>query len=703
MTQGDACYSGVIKAFFEDKGFGFIQCPELEQHGDVFVHHKQFSGLAVGDRVSFKVRFKNGKPQAEEVKEFSQSSFTAARLSTGSEKPGTGDRGMAMRTAPADMGVPDRINSGGETEDEGMHRGVIKAIFEDKGFGFIQCPVLEGKYGDVFVHHGQLKGFFVGDRVAFNVRFKNGKPQADEVKQPSPSASNWLSPSTGQPAAKVERERLVPVDYMQASRELEFEHRPQEADSGSGETFHEGVVKSFNSAKGFGFIRCQETFSMFNCDVFLHKDQLGSFQAGDAIRFSCQVNDRGQPQAIEVRGPGPSASTPGGVEPLTGADLAYEAWRESGRGTDPDSTSQSLLAALLGGVKPATSWLAEEPPAQVAAMSSDERRRPRAGSGSLDEPSSVLRNLLGPSASFLDSSKPGSTVAIPASPQLRAREDSIDVDDFLECEQDGEPGGDEEDEDEAEEPEVELEEGQYRGVVISINASKGFGFIRCPRTFEIHSQDIFVDKKFLAELQVGEGVVFKVHMNARGQPQAIEVRSCSKPTASSSSRAPKEVDRSNRSRGVVKQFSADRGFGFIRSAEVAQRYGTDVFVHQKQMKQFVVGDRVTFVVKVGKSGKPQASKIEADEALDEEDSVPMGKEAPTHEGTIKKVDKEKKFGFIYCEALFDSHGCDIFVHSKHLEGPGLVIGDRVRFSFKESRNGRLMATFVEPMPSEDEE
>lgn len=63
----------------------------------------------------------------------------------------------------------------------------------------------------------------------------------------------------------------------------------------------EGVVKSFNEQKGFGFIECPETFAAYNRDVFLHHKQIAgmghSIREGDHVRFEVTINDRGHPQA----------------------------------------------------------------------------------------------------------------------------------------------------------------------------------------------------------------------------------------------------------------------------------------------------------------------------------------------------------------------------------------------------------------------
>lgn len=63
---------------------------------------------------------------------------------------------------------------------------------------------------------------------------------------------------------------------------------------------HEGKVKSYNKEKGFGFIECATTFSTFQRDVFLHKQQAEGLEVGDAVSFEVAMNAQGNPQARNV-------------------------------------------------------------------------------------------------------------------------------------------------------------------------------------------------------------------------------------------------------------------------------------------------------------------------------------------------------------------------------------------------------------------
>lgn len=70
---------------------------------------------------------------------------------------------------------------------------------------------------------------------------------------------------------------------------------------GGSEPLFAGAIKSYNPASGFGFIDCAATFAKFHRDVFLHHSQIGDCELGQQISFEVALNDRGQPQARDVR------------------------------------------------------------------------------------------------------------------------------------------------------------------------------------------------------------------------------------------------------------------------------------------------------------------------------------------------------------------------------------------------------------------
>merc|ERR1719401_2180264 len=62
---------GVIKAFYPEKGYGFIACPDATAQGlsgDVYMHGAQNSnGFEVGTQIKFTLYLFNGRPQARDI------------------------------------------------------------------------------------------------------------------------------------------------------------------------------------------------------------------------------------------------------------------------------------------------------------------------------------------------------------------------------------------------------------------------------------------------------------------------------------------------------------------------------------------------------------------------------------------------------------------------------------------------------------
>merc|ERR1719188_2196602 len=62
-------YTGVIKSFNKEKGFGFIECSEQYQRykRDVFLHKVHIGDMGIGQEVTFHCEEKHGMPQAKNV------------------------------------------------------------------------------------------------------------------------------------------------------------------------------------------------------------------------------------------------------------------------------------------------------------------------------------------------------------------------------------------------------------------------------------------------------------------------------------------------------------------------------------------------------------------------------------------------------------------------------------------------------------
>lgn len=121
----------------------------------------------------------------------------------------------------------------GASIDEKTYSGTIKSLNRGSGFGFISCDETYAIFHrDIFLHINDMVDFNAGDIVQFNIDMVGGNPQARNVRPLRRKPGNTEDP--------------LGVRYK-------------------------GTIKSMNMEKGFGFISCPET----NCDVFLHKNQLG--------------------------------------------------------------------------------------------------------------------------------------------------------------------------------------------------------------------------------------------------------------------------------------------------------------------------------------------------------------------------------------------------------------------------------------------
>lgn len=62
--------------------------------------------------------------------------------------------------------------------------------------------------------------------------------------------------------------------------------------------------------------------------------------------------------------------------------------------------------------------------------------------------------------------------------------------------------------------------------------------------------------------------------------------------------------------GVIQTFRQDKGFGFIKCAELKVLFpDKDVFLHNKQLSNYQEGSAVSFSVSLNKQGKPQAMEL----------------------------------------------------------------------------------------------
>lgn len=220
---------------------------------------------------------------------------------------------------------------------ERRSEGYIKSFNGEKGFGFIACEELSKVFGnDVFIVGQQMQDFQVGDEVSFAVALnKDNKPQAYDMRHlwsngwkgasgPSKGPSKGNSGKGGgkgsydyAPAATVPRATVPqwspPIkgagkgkakSYSASSTPAKRTHDGEfkvDAEKILGD--YVGFIKSFNDATGYGFIACEDLKMEGYNDVFLHKAPMlaSGLDVGDEAEFTCFLNPRNQPQAMDLR------------------------------------------------------------------------------------------------------------------------------------------------------------------------------------------------------------------------------------------------------------------------------------------------------------------------------------------------------------------------------------------------------------------
>mmetsp|Transcript_64130 Transcript_64130/g.150506 ORF Transcript_64130/g.150506 Transcript_64130/m.150506 type:complete len:376 (-) Transcript_64130:207-1334(-) len=158
----DPRYSGILKVFKPEHGWGFIENTDLKhKYGyDVFLNQAVEGGIVIGSLVSFSLEIsKDGRPQARHVK------MEAAKA----------DKPQSAVTGPAADELVGKV-----------FKGRVKSFNATNGFGFLMCDELKAKFGrDIYVTRTQAPSgpLLPGQEYEFRL-FLNAQmqPQARELK-----------------------------------------------------------------------------------------------------------------------------------------------------------------------------------------------------------------------------------------------------------------------------------------------------------------------------------------------------------------------------------------------------------------------------------------------------------------------------------------------------------------------------------------
>lgn len=289
QTSGAGVYVGAIKSWNPEKGWGHITCEQTQYlyEKDIFVMRSAVPGghCIPGDKVSFSIQDGTKGPEA------------------------TGVIILSSKHTP----VPNT-----HWHNQGSFVGTVKNFDEEKGWGHIICDATRQLYAkDMFVMRSSLNGqtLRAGEQVRFSVAMGIKGPEAREIikgagaRAVPPAMSGLLVPpqqtAFGNYGYIPQQNWAAP----QASMVPQM-HMGQKGAAGSRQ--HSGVVKNWNPEKGWGFISCEETMTMYGKDIFLHKKELfgQSPLAGSPVQFSVSWGADGRPIAANV-------SMNGGYQPVT--------------------------------------------------------------------------------------------------------------------------------------------------------------------------------------------------------------------------------------------------------------------------------------------------------------------------------------------------------------------------------------------------
>jgi len=202
--------------------------------------------------------------------------------------------------------------------------GQIKSFNPSKGWGFIESPQTHQIYGkDIFLLKSSLPQGAApsqGEQVTFRVVQGQRGPQADGVQLTNAYGAMGQSPMGGMGQAMggmgqamgMAQSPMGMAGMGQAGAyggqanggrmQFGMAHTPQMPQMMGGEQY-EGMVKSWNQQKGWGFLTSDTLLQTFGKDVFFMKSAvIGGFEVsqGQWCTFNVTQGDKG-PQAADVQ------------------------------------------------------------------------------------------------------------------------------------------------------------------------------------------------------------------------------------------------------------------------------------------------------------------------------------------------------------------------------------------------------------------
>mmetsp|Transcript_159850 Transcript_159850/g.298063 ORF Transcript_159850/g.298063 Transcript_159850/m.298063 type:complete len:507 (-) Transcript_159850:86-1606(-) len=135
------------------------------------------------------------------------------------------------------------------------------------------------------------------------------------------------------------------------------------------------------------------------------------------------------------------------------------------------------------------------------------------------------------------------------------------------------------------------------------------GFIKSPLVTANHGADVFAPAAVLAKWQIGDVVCFDLMLNAKGQPQATNIRDVldMEPRGGVGRKIATAFPTGRAFNGVLSRMSDNNAF--IRCEPVHQYYGLDVFCTAAVLRDVQVGTLVNFELVINEKEQPQAVNV----------------------------------------------------------------------------------------------
>jgi len=332
-----------------------------------------------------------------------------------------------------------------------------------------------------------------------------------------------------------------------------------------------GTIKTIHPGGGYGFISCPDIQVVFGCDVFAHAKQLLGHSPGTEVSFAILLNKDSKPQAFDIEDLG-SAGKGGGMDMMKG-----------GGGMDMMKGGGGMDMMKGGGGMDMMKGGGGMDPMGMKGMG---------WKGAME--------MMGKGVAPQGSLKGGLKGKVSQTGEL----------------------------------------GEFMGTVKAFNPEKGFGFIHSEGMIGLIEGDVFLHESNLNGFVPGQQVKFTAYLhNGRAQAKNLEDATGMSPHdiagmnmdmgwndmdagkgkggsmgGQDMGKGPGFVGDTELGQfvGTVKLFNPQKGYGFLTCQSLIEQGYGDVFVHQKHIHEYQVGDIVTFSAFLHKGSQLQARELKGE-------------------------------------------------------------------------------------------